>query len=90
VQAIFGSTDYADLHEAETLDHVREVGRLHNIAEQTLYQSFNGVFRDSCLNCWLFTSVQKARRINNDWREEYNDEQPHGATTRPAVPCGVC
>jgi putative transposase len=26
------------LHEAETLDHVREVCRLHNIVEQTLYR----------------------------------------------------
>jgi putative transposase len=26
------------LHEAETLDNVREVCRLHNIAEQTLYR----------------------------------------------------
>ena len=28
------------LHEAETLDNVREVCRQHNIAEQTLYTPF--------------------------------------------------
>lgn len=49
-QAMFGSTDYVYLHEAETLDYVWEVGRLPNIVEQILYQSFNGVFHNSCLN----------------------------------------
>lgn len=42
-------------------------------------ESFNGVFRDGCLNRWLFSSVQEARRIINHWREEYNHERPHGA-----------
>ena len=42
-------------------------------------ESCNGVFRDGCLDRWLFASVQEARRIINHWREEYNDERPHGA-----------
>jgi putative transposase len=42
-------------------------------------ESFNGVFRDGCLNRWLFDSIQEARRIINHWREEYNHERPHGA-----------
>jgi putative transposase len=42
-------------------------------------ESFNGVLRDGCLNRWLFTSVQEARRIINYWLEEYNSERPHGA-----------
>jgi transposase InsO family protein len=42
-------------------------------------ESFNGVLRDGCLNRWLFASVQEARRIINNWLEEYNDERPHGA-----------
>ena len=42
-------------------------------------ESFNGVFRDGCLNRWLFASVQEARRIITHWREEYNHERPHGA-----------
>lgn len=42
-------------------------------------ESFNGVFRDGCLNRWLFTSVQEARRIITNWLEEYNHERPHGA-----------
>jgi putative transposase len=42
-------------------------------------ESFNGVFRDGCLNRWLFASVQEARRIIHHWREEYNHERPQGA-----------
>ena len=42
-------------------------------------ESFNGVFRDGCLNRWLFSSVQEARRIITNWREEYHHERPHGA-----------
>ncbi len=42
-------------------------------------ESFNGVFRDGCLNRWLFSSVQEARRVMIHWLEEYNHERPHGA-----------
>ncbi len=42
-------------------------------------ESFNGVFRDGCLDRWLFYSVQEARRIIRSWLEEYNTERPHGA-----------
>ena len=42
-------------------------------------ESCNGVFRDGCLNRWLFMSVQEARHIIENWREEYNNERPHGA-----------
>lgn len=42
-------------------------------------ESFNGVFRDGCLDRWLFYSVQEARRVISSWLEEYNSERPHGA-----------
>ena len=42
-------------------------------------ESFHGVFRDGCLNRWLFMSVQEARHIIENWLEEYNNERPHGA-----------
>lgn len=42
-------------------------------------ESFNGVFRDGCLDRWLFTSVREARRLMTNWREEYNNERPQGA-----------
>ena len=42
-------------------------------------ESFKGVFRDGCLDRWLFPSVQEARRLIPRWREEYHHERPHGA-----------
>ena len=42
-------------------------------------ESFNGVFRDSCLNRWAFLSVREARLVVESWRREYNEERPHGA-----------
>jgi putative transposase len=42
-------------------------------------ESFNGVFRDGCLNRWSFYSVAEARRIVDQWLEEYNEVRPHGA-----------
>jgi transposase InsO family protein len=42
-------------------------------------ESFNGVFRDSCLNRWLFESVREAREASEAWLQEYNVERPHGS-----------
>ena len=42
-------------------------------------ESFNGVFRDGCLNRWSFYSVAEARRVVEQWLEEYNNVRPHGA-----------
>ena len=41
-------------------------------------ESFNAVFRDGCLDRWLFYSVQEARRVINSWLDEYNIEHPMG------------
>ncbi len=42
-------------------------------------ESFNGVFRDGCLNRWLFASVREAREASEAWLQEYNVERPHGS-----------
>jgi transposase InsO family protein len=42
-------------------------------------ESFNGVLRDGCLNRWAFASVREARLVVESWRQEYNEERPHGA-----------
>ena len=42
-------------------------------------ESFNAVFRDSCLNRWLFESVREAREASESWLYEYNHERPHGS-----------
>jgi putative transposase len=39
-------------------------------------ESFNGRFRDECLNEHWFTSLAHARAVIEDWRREYNEERP--------------
>jgi putative transposase len=40
-------------------------------------ESFNGRFRDECLNEHLFGSLPAARRIIEAWRTDYNTTRPH-------------
>jgi len=40
-------------------------------------ESFNGRFRDECLNEHLFSSLTAARQIIEAWRIDYNTERPH-------------
>ena len=41
--------------------------------------SFNGKFRDECLNEHWFLSMPHARQVIAEWRQEYNDERPHSS-----------
>ena len=47
--------------------------------ENTYIDSFNGKFRDECLNEHWFISMADARRIIEAWRIEYNTERPHSS-----------
>ena len=42
-------------------------------------ESFNGKFRDECLNEHWFLSLYDARQIVETWRVEYDREQPHSS-----------
>jgi putative transposase len=42
-------------------------------------ESFNGRFRDECLNPEMFLSRREAIVIIEDWRRRYNEERPHSA-----------
>ena len=42
-------------------------------------ESFNGKLRDECLNEHWFVSLADARRILQEWREDYNEHRPHSA-----------
>jgi transposase InsO family protein len=42
-------------------------------------ESFNGIFRDGCLDRWEFYSLPESRRVIAQWLDEYNHERPHGA-----------
>ena len=42
-------------------------------------ESFNGRLRDECLNAQTFRSLAEAKRIIEDWRQDYNTVRPHSA-----------
>jgi putative transposase len=42
-------------------------------------ESFNGHFRDECLNEHWFLSLAHARETIEEWRSEYNQRRPHSA-----------
>ena len=42
-------------------------------------ESFNGKFRDECLNEHWFKTLAEARAIISLWRQDYNQARPHSA-----------
>ncbi len=42
-------------------------------------ESFNGKFRDECLNAHWFTSLWSARRLIQEWVQDYNEVRPHSS-----------
>jgi putative transposase len=42
-------------------------------------ESFNGSFRDECLNLHWFETVEEAKAIIEAWRRDYNESRPHMA-----------
>ena len=48
-------------------------------AENAYIESFNGKFRDECLNENWFLSLRDARHIIENWRIDYNNGRPHSA-----------
>ncbi len=47
--------------------------------ENAYIESFNGKFRDECLNQNWFTSLDDAREKIEAWRRDYNQVRPHSA-----------
>lgn len=47
--------------------------------QNAFIESFNGRFRDECLNDHWFTSLAEARILIAVWRRDYNQHRPHSA-----------
>ncbi|MEG3620375.1 IS3 family transposase [Magnetovibrio sp. PR-2] len=47
--------------------------------QNAFVESFNGKFRDECLNEHWFTSLADARKIIEAWRIDYNTQRPHSS-----------
>ena len=48
-------------------------------SENAFVESFNGKFRDECLNEHWFASVAEAQALIEAWRVDYNTVRPHSA-----------
>lgn len=42
-------------------------------------ESFNGKFRDECLNMNWFINLSQAKKIIENWRDDYNYNRPHSS-----------
>ena len=47
--------------------------------QNAFIESFNGKFRDECLNEHWFLTLQEAQVVIEAWRQEYNEERTHSA-----------
>jgi putative transposase len=78
--------DHGPEFTSQALDHwaYRRGVRLRFVdpgkPEQNAYvESFNGKFRDECLNEHWFANLKEAREKIEDWRQDYNQRRPHSA-----------
>ncbi len=47
--------------------------------QNAFIESFNGKLRDECLNENLFSSLDDAKSVLKDWKEDYNHHRPHSS-----------
>src|SRR5579871_2116366 len=47
--------------------------------ENAYCESFNGKFRDECLNAQWFVDLNDAREKIDAWRNDYNNVRPHSS-----------
>jgi len=47
--------------------------------DNAFIESFNGSFRDECLNVNWFLSIEDAREKIESWRKDYNGFRPHSS-----------
>jgi putative transposase len=55
------------------------------LVENAYVESFNGKFRDECLNEHWFVALRHAMEVIEDWRVDYNEVRPHSSLGQ-AVP----
>lgn len=63
-------------HEHHVSLHFIRPGRP---VENAFIESFNGRFRDECLNVHWFYGLEHAREIIQEWWGDYNEVRPHSS-----------
>jgi putative transposase len=83
--ALIVSDNGSELTSRAVLDWTNRTGiAWHYIApgkpvQNAFVESFNGRFRDECLNEEVFASLAEARALIEHWRRDYNQVRPHSA-----------
>ena len=83
--AMIVSDNGTELTSRSVLEWTNQAGvEWHYIApgkptQNAFVESFNGRFRDECLNEEVFTSLAEARSVIERWRQDYNQVRPHSA-----------
>lgn len=62
-------------HRGITLDHIRPGKPVENC----FIESFNGKFREECLEENIFSGIEYAKMIIESWRKHYNRFRPHSS-----------
>ena len=72
-------------------DHQVTLGfsRPEKPTDNSYIESFNGSFRDECLNINRFMSLEDAKQKIQAWREEYNSFRPHSSLDGLTPNCEV-
>jgi len=65
---------WAQAHDTEL--HFIEPGKP---TQNAFIESFNAPLRDERLNEHVFSNVQEAQAVLEQWRQYYNEERPHGS-----------
>jgi putative transposase len=59
-------------------NHVRmDFSRRGKPTDNAIVESFNGRFREECLNAHWFESIDDASEKIDAWRWDYNENRPH-------------
>jgi len=51
--------------------------------DNTYIESFNGTFRNECLNDHWFMSLAHARKVIEEWHIDYNQRRSHSSLNGP-------
>jgi putative transposase len=79
-------TDHGSEFISKEMDHwayennvIMDYSRPGKPTDNPFVESFNGSFRDECLNAHWFLSLEDAREKIEAWRKEYNEYRPHSS-----------
>ena len=56
-----------------------DLSRYGKPTDKAFIKSFNGTFRDECLNVHWFQTLGEAKQLIESWRQEYHESRPHRA-----------